>query len=180
MSHRAQLTDTPGQQRATPTNSQTSFAFTAEPIALAPPGPTVTEHSFLPTPPPPPRFIQGNSRDGQNASEPDTGSATNPVPDPWRTLSAPANASTAPTPAFLDSGMRVRALYKFEPTTDEDLAFEKGDIITVVGRETDSALWNGQLNGRMGVIPSNYVVCFYFAISPIANDLLASGASTRT
>jgi len=159
MSHRAQSTDTAGQQQATPTNGQTSLAFTAEPIALSPPGPTVTQDSFLPTPPPP-SFIQGNSRDGQNASEPDTDSATNPVPDPWRTLPAPANASTAPTPAFLASGMRVQALYKFEPTTEEDLAIEKGDIITVVGRETDSALWNGQLNGRMGVIPSNYVVCF--------------------
>jgi len=158
MSPRAQSTHTAGE-RATPTSGQTGFSD--EPVAFTPgPTVTVTEPSFVPPPPTLPTFVQGNSNDGQNTSQAKMASETNPVPDARRTLPAAANAPTASTPAFLNIGMRVRALYKFEPTTEGDLAFEKGDIITIVGREMGSDLWNGQLNGHTGVIPSNYMVCF--------------------
>lgn len=52
----------------------------------------------------------------------------------------------------------VRALRSFEPIEDNELASEEGDIINVVNPEyTD---WRGQLNGRTGNFPTNYVVRF--------------------
>ena len=52
---------------------------------------------------------------------------------------------------------RVRALHTFEPTESNELAFEKGDIIKVVNREYKD-WWRGQLRGRTGIFPVNYVV----------------------
>lgn len=54
---------------------------------------------------------------------------------------------------------RVRALHTFEPTEAGELAFEKGDIIKVVDRGYKD-WWRGQLKGRTGIFPVNYVVCF--------------------
>lgn len=54
---------------------------------------------------------------------------------------------------------RVRALHTFEPTEPGELAFEKGDIIKVVDRGYKD-WWRGQLKGRTGIFPVNYVVRF--------------------
>ncbi|KAI0793793.1 hypothetical protein C8Q74DRAFT_1244809 [Fomes fomentarius] len=51
---------------------------------------------------------------------------------------------------------RVRALHTFEPTEPGELAFEKGDIIKVVDRNYKD-WWRGQLKGRTGIFPVNYV-----------------------
>jgi hypothetical protein len=52
----------------------------------------------------------------------------------------------------------VVALYDFEGQTTEDLAFREGDRIRVV-KKTDSTddWWEGELNGRAGSFPANYV-----------------------
>ena len=68
-----------------------------------------------------------------------------------------ATASTAVMPAGVVS--RVRALHTFEPTEPGELAFDKGDIIKVVDRGYKD-WWRGQLKGRMGIFPVNYVVRF--------------------
>ena len=54
---------------------------------------------------------------------------------------------------------RVRALYTFEPTEPGELAFDKGDVIKVVDRGYKD-WWRGQIKGRTGIFPVNYVVCF--------------------
>ncbi|CDO72078.1 hypothetical protein BN946_scf184962.g21 [Trametes cinnabarina] len=51
---------------------------------------------------------------------------------------------------------RVRALHTFTPTEPGELAFEKGDIIKVVDRNYKD-WWRGQLKGRTGIFPVNYV-----------------------
>ncbi|THH32036.1 hypothetical protein EUX98_g2146 [Antrodiella citrinella] len=51
---------------------------------------------------------------------------------------------------------RVRALHTFEPSEAGELAFEKGDIIKVVDRGYKD-WWRGQLKGRTGIFPVNYV-----------------------
>ena len=51
----------------------------------------------------------------------------------------------------------VRALHTSEPTESGELGFEKGDIIKVVDRRYKD-WWRGQLKGRTGVFPVNYVV----------------------
>ena len=70
-------------------------------------------------------------------------------------VSVPATAS--PTEGPIPVVTRVRALHPFEPTDAGELAFDKGDIIKVVDRGYKD-WWRGQLKGRTGIFPVNYVV----------------------
>ncbi|KAG9223879.1 hypothetical protein CCMSSC00406_0007741 [Pleurotus cornucopiae] len=92
-----------------------------------------------------------------------------PTPAPIPTTTAPAQsastpaqttsttaAATMPTAASVNIVTRVRALHTFEPTEPGELAFEKGDIIKVVDRGYKD-WWRGQLKGRTGIFPVNYV-----------------------
>ncbi|KAG0246083.1 hypothetical protein B0O80DRAFT_305536 [Mortierella sp. GBAus27b] len=51
---------------------------------------------------------------------------------------------------------RVRALYDFEPTESGELGFQKDDIIVVLA-ESYKDWWKGELFGRQGIFPVNYV-----------------------
>lgn len=75
--------------------------------------------------------------------------AVAPAPAP---AAVPAAAPEAPRPAS-----RVRALHKFEPSEPGELGFEKGDVIKVVDRGYKD-WWRGQLRGKTGIFPVNYVV----------------------
>ncbi|KAI0056070.1 hypothetical protein BV25DRAFT_1894621 [Artomyces pyxidatus] len=77
--------------------------------------------------------------------------------------------STSPTPSVTNSVTRVRALHTFEPSEPGELAFEKGDIIKVVDRGYKD-WWRGQLKGRTGIFPVNYVEALP---EPTANELAA-------
>jgi len=75
---------------------------------------------------------------------------------------------TGPKPAFKPkppfankaelSANQAVALYTFEADQPGDLGFKKGDIITIV-KKTDSKndWWTGEINGKSGIFPSNYV-----------------------
>jgi signal transducing adaptor molecule len=76
------------------------------------------------------------------------------------TESAPTASTSPPPAANLSIVTRVRALHTFEPTEPGELAFEKGDIIKVVDRGYKD-WWRGQLKGRTGIFPVNYVVRIY-------------------
>ena len=57
-------------------------------------------------------------------------------------------------------GERFVAEHSFQSTDEEDLTFEKGDII--IATETDGDWWQGRLekdgtNGKVGSFPHNYV-----------------------
>ena len=85
--------------------------------------------------------------------------------------SSPQSTSTAPTSPTSSTTdgyavTRVRALHGFEPTEPNELAFEKGDVIKVVNREYKD-WWRGQLRGRTGIFPVNYVVRLH-ACLPLA------------
>ena len=64
---------------------------------------------------------------------------------------------TTPPAEEVHAVTRVRALHSFEPTEPNELAFEKGDTIKVVNQEYKD-WWRGQLKGRTGIFPVNYVV----------------------
>lgn len=50
------------------------------------------------------------------------------------------------------------ALYTFEADQPGDLGFKKGDIITVTQKsESTDDWWTGELHGRTGIFPANYV-----------------------
>ena len=59
---------------------------------------------------------------------------------------------SAPLPQY------VTALFDFEGQSEGDLAFKEGDKIRVV-KKTDSQddWWDGELRGKVGVFPANYV-----------------------
>ncbi|RPA96716.1 DUF500-domain-containing protein [Choiromyces venosus 120613-1] len=67
-----------------------------------------------------------------------------------------------PKPSFAKkaelSANQAVALYTFEADQPGDLGFKKGDIITIV-KKTDSKndWWTGEINGKTGIFPSNYV-----------------------
>lgn len=93
--------------------------------------------------------------------------AAAPVPAPVQTpayrapspaaVASPSTAAPPLSPNSAPSVTRVRALHTFEPTEPGELAFEKGDIIKVVDRNYKD-WWRGQLRGRTGIFPVNYVV----------------------
>ncbi|KAM0486984.1 hypothetical protein ACHAPX_000251 [Trichoderma viride] len=75
----------------------------------------------------------------------------------------PPGRPTAPKPSFgnrqaaLKSNEAV-ALFNFDADQPGDLAFKKGDIITILKKtESDNDWWTGQLGARHGIFPSNYV-----------------------
>jgi signal transducing adaptor molecule len=72
-------------------------------------------------------------------------------------VSTKAASSTTSLPSQVPVVTRVRALHAFEPTEPGELAFEKGDVIKVVDRGYKD-WWRGQLKGRTGIFPVNYVV----------------------
>lgn len=115
----------------------------------------------------PPSFASGYVR----ASTPPQPQYT-PAPVPARQDSLPSAAtptlqdSLPLTPVRQDSVTstleatvvtRVKALYTFEPSESGELGFEKGDVIKVVDRGYKD-WWRGQLRGRTGIFPVNYVV----------------------
>jgi len=50
----------------------------------------------------------------------------------------------------------VRARFNFQPNNEDELTFDKGDLIGVT-RQEDGGWWEGMFNGRTGWFPSNYV-----------------------
>lgn len=74
--------------------------------------------------------------------------------------SPPAQAASLPATSPQSAPVtRVKALHKFHASEAGELAFEKGDIIKVVDRIYKD-WWRGQLRGRTGIFPVNYVVSF--------------------
>lgn len=47
-------------------------------------------------------------------------------------------------------------MYDYSAQNDDELAFNKGQIINVLNRE-DPDWWKGEVNGHVGLFPSNYV-----------------------
>ncbi|TFL04895.1 hypothetical protein BDV98DRAFT_648130, partial [Pterulicium gracile] len=86
----------------------------------------------------------------QHTAAPGPSSST-PIPTP-----GPAHPPAGTIPTSGGVVTRVRALFSFEPTESGELGFEKGEIIKVVDRGYKD-WWRGQLKGRTGIFPVNYV-----------------------
>lgn len=50
---------------------------------------------------------------------------------------------------------KVRARYNFTARSEKELSFNKGDVITVT--DQDEEWWYGEIDGKEGLLPSNYV-----------------------
>uniref|UniRef100_H3B383 CD2 associated protein n=1 Tax=Latimeria chalumnae TaxID=7897 RepID=H3B383_LATCH len=51
-----------------------------------------------------------------------------------------------------------KALYSYEGTNDDELSLKEGDIVLIINKETgEQGWWEGELNGKRGVFPDNFV-----------------------
>lgn len=50
----------------------------------------------------------------------------------------------------------VKARFNFKQNNEDELSFNKGDVI-IVTRQEEGGWWEGTLNGKTGWFPSNYV-----------------------
>ncbi|OLY77692.1 Regulator of cytoskeleton and endocytosis [Smittium mucronatum] len=72
------------------------------------------------------------------------------VPQP--PLNVPARPQVNPPVVY------VKALYDYTSQSDQDLSFKAGDMIELLERtESGEDWWTGKINGKVGLIPSNYV-----------------------
>jgi len=65
---------------------------------------------------------------------------------------------------------QVVAMYAYQPQNEDELQFHKGSVINVVNKD-DPDWWKGELNGAVGMFPSNYV-------SPLAEAMGQGQASS--
>lgn len=68
----------------------------------------------------------------------------------------PPVTSQSPLPAP-PSTRKARAVYDFVTEDKTELPFRKGDIINILDMPPDNQWWKGELNGKTGDLPSNYV-----------------------
>ncbi|XP_069000257.1 intersectin-1 isoform X2 [Embiotoca jacksoni] len=78
-------------------------------------------------------------------------------------LLSPSTSKTTPTeptpPKMAPASTavcQVIGMYDYVAQNDDELAFLKGQVITVLNKD-DCDWWKGELNGREGLFPSNYV-----------------------
>ena len=70
---------------------------------------------------------------------------------------------SAPKPVFRQktgdlAANQGLALFTFDSEQAGDLGFKKGDIVTILKRtENKTDWWTGELNGKTGIFPSNYI-----------------------
>jgi len=60
-----------------------------------------------------------------------------------------------PPQTFQPSYPQAKAVYPFAAQNDQELSFVPGDILTILSRDGD--WWRASMNGREGLIPSNYI-----------------------
>ncbi|XP_054981789.1 intersectin-1 isoform X3 [Sorex araneus] len=75
-------------------------------------------------------------------------------------LLSPGTSKITPTdlpkPAASPAVCQVIGMYDYTAQNDDELAFSKGQLITVLNKE-DPDWWKGEANGHVGLFPSNYV-----------------------
>ncbi|RMZ95511.1 CD2-associated, partial [Brachionus plicatilis] len=83
-----------------------------------------------------------------NFVKPAKSSAKSQPPSEERNKPAPA---APPSPAF-----QARVLYSYVPVNDDELSIQQNQVVTVL-RLVEDGWYEGTLEGRRGVFPSNYV-----------------------
>lgn len=51
-----------------------------------------------------------------------------------------------------------KVLYPYQPSNEDELELKEGDVITVLAKDlADKGWWKGELKGKVGVFPDNFV-----------------------
>ncbi|XP_078108545.1 SH3 domain-containing protein 21 isoform X2 [Sander vitreus] len=67
-----------------------------------------------------------------------------------------------------------KVMFDYKAKTEDELDLKKGDVVVILSKETeDEGWWEGELNGRCGFFPDNFVM----AIPPM--DSLQSGTTSQ-
>ncbi|NWY74243.1 SH3K1 protein, partial [Erithacus rubecula] len=74
----------------------------------------------------------------------------------------PATATQEPTKIEVDSRTKnkeyCKVIFPYEAQNDDELTIREGDVVTLISKECiDVGWWEGELNGRRGVFPDNFV-----------------------
>lgn len=110
-------------------------------------------------------------QDGMVKLKATTGAGQEPKVNPTRSSaykkpSAPSVASSAAPPQPLNAPQlppkpvkeQARVLYFYDAQSDDELTLKEGDVINIVSKEVeDKGWWKGEMNGRIGVFPDNFV-----------------------
>lgn len=53
---------------------------------------------------------------------------------------------------------QCKVIYSYKPANEDELELKEGDIITILNRDLpDKGWWKGELKGKVGVFPDNFV-----------------------
>uniref|UniRef100_A0A3Q4GSJ4 Osteoclast-stimulating factor 1 n=1 Tax=Neolamprologus brichardi TaxID=32507 RepID=A0A3Q4GSJ4_NEOBR len=64
-----------------------------------------------------------------------------------------------------------KVMFDYKAKTEDELELKKGDVVKILNKETaDEGWWEGELNGRCGFFPDNFVM-----VIPPINSLQVSG-----
>ncbi|XP_032245527.1 SH3 domain-containing kinase-binding protein 1 isoform X9 [Halichoerus grypus] len=74
----------------------------------------------------------------------------------------PATATPDPSKPEMDSRTKTKdyckVIFPYEAQNDDELTIKEGDIVTLINKDCiDVGWWEGELNGRRGVFPDNFV-----------------------
>ncbi|KAL9655961.1 hypothetical protein ABK040_007582 [Willaertia magna] len=61
-----------------------------------------------------------------------------------------------PPPPKKEEKPKVKALYNYQATADDELTLKEGEIYILIDKDP-SGWWEGELNGKRGLFPGNYV-----------------------
>ena len=124
----------------------------------------------VPRKPPPPTPTGGNHesnpQNGSITSTSDQAPALPPKPSnqsfsPF--MQQPRSVCCPPQSAALPSQRgqareQARVIHAYEPSNDDELELKVNDIINVIDKKSeDHGWWKGELNGKVGVFPDNFV-----------------------
>ncbi|CAF0956735.1 unnamed protein product, partial [Didymodactylos carnosus] len=74
------------------------------------------------------------------------------------TPSPPLTMKKNPLASIQYSAVRARVLYAYNQSAPDELTLNVGDIINVLEKNLeDEGWWKGEINGKVGVFPDNYV-----------------------
>lgn len=73
----------------------------------------------------------------------------------WATLFLATDAAAARPPPASGSKKMMQCLHDYEATDPLELSFHEGDVIVVI-QENNTGWWKGELDGVVGLFPSNF------------------------
>lgn len=76
---------------------------------------------------------------------------SNPHASEAKSLPVPPSKPSVQAP----KSVRAQAMFDFNAQEANELGFKTGDIINITAQKGE--WWEGELNGRRGLLPSNYV-----------------------